>query len=273
MRAEGSDLVDDDQICGSSAPSVRRQLDEDAVPVSSDSEADKADPVIRDDPPPRQTVANTRLRGLRRLLAGAGTWVVGGVLAPVVVGVVVWRVTTGGKHTPNTTVVSVLRPYTGDRLSPSLQVTKTVRGNCGDYPDGRAHGSGNPEAVRCFGDDSFVYDPCYVSQTGTRLACPARPWSSRVTVIRPSHPARGGFREDFPGPGDRAYGMQLADGQRCSFVDGAGQVTVAGVRVNYQCERGDVVGSPDRREKLWHATYVSRGEAETEVVNVTRVWF
>jgi hypothetical protein len=206
-----------------------------------------------------------------QLLAGAGKWVGGALIAPIIVGALVWRVTTS--HGPTQTAVSILRPFDGDRLNSRLKVTKIVHGTCGNFPQGAAQGSGNPEAVRCFGSDNFVYDPCYPSQTGRRAACPKRPWSEKVTVLSLSSPVRVGFRNSFPGRHDHVYGMELKGGDRCFFLEGAGQVTVAGVRVNYRCERGDVVGSPNRLSPLWQATYVAHGDAETRVIEVVRVWF
>jgi hypothetical protein len=164
-------------------------------------------------------------------------------------------------------------------LNEDLRVEKTVDGICFGFfkAGGRTRHSsqatGSPEAARCFGDDHGIYDPCYVSQTGRKLACPGKPWSRSVMLVRTRRAVRSGVRKDVSLREVRVFGFQLADGQRCFFVQGAGQITIAGVRVNYMCERGVVVGTPDRSRPVWSATYAPRGTSETREADITRAWF
>jgi hypothetical protein len=180
---------------------------------------------------------------------------------------------------PRATSISLLHPFTGDRLNEDLRVEKTVDGTCFGFfkVGGRtrhgSQGSGSPEAARCFGDDHGVYDPCYVSQTGRKLACPGKPWNRSVVLVRSRRAVRSGVRKDVSLRKVQVFGFQLAGGQRCFFVQGAGQITIAGARVNYTCERGVVVGTPDRSGPVWSATYAPGGTSETHEADITRAWF
>jgi hypothetical protein len=211
---------------------------------------------------------------LRRALLGLGKWCAGIVAAILSSFGVVYLTTDRG---PKLTEITLLRPYEADRLSNGLHVAEARRGTCGRY----AQGSGNPEALRC-SSGSSVIDPCYPSHSKDAAACPERPWGGRVVIIRPlrltrESPAerrrRPPYRTAFPGSSDRAFGLRLRNDDRCFFVQGAGQITVAGVRVNYKCEKGDIVGDPDRRRDVWRAIYAPHGSAQTVSVDVVEAWF
>jgi hypothetical protein len=198
-------------------------------------------------------------------------WVIAPLVVAVLGGVAVWYLTRD--RGPTTTDVSLARLYDGNRLISGLKVTARVAGDCSRG----AEGSGNPEALRCLDDHEFVRDPCYPSANERQVACPERPWGSRVVILRPKTPIDGAVatldREgDVPPP--PAAGLELADGQRCFYIEGAGQKSVGGLRVNYECEHGYTVGRPRRFvDRLWTAAYASRGASATRTVKVVHVWF
>jgi hypothetical protein len=111
-----------------------------------------------------------------------------------------------------------------------------------------------------------------------RTACEppvGTPWETKAVIL--SSKDRKGFglpkyvTSDRP-PKRHPWAMELANGQRCFFIQGAGQVTVGGMRVNYECKVGNVVGVP-RRGSVWNALYLEPQSTETDETDVTAVWF
>jgi hypothetical protein len=193
------------------------------------------------------------------------------ILAPIIVGVVVFYLTVGfpsGEKKLTATAVVLLRPFTGTSLNGGVKVGRRVDGRC-VMP---SESSGSPEAARCFGD-STIYDPCYVGSNEHLLACFLRPWDPTVTLVHSSNAVQANRASDELSLGHRRpFGYELTNGERCRFIEGAGQVTVFGVRVNYSCDHGDTIGNPDRAHAIWTATFAPHHSSETREVAIAKAW-
>jgi hypothetical protein len=193
------------------------------------------------------------------VMLGAGTASIAIVVAIVV------AATTGRRAQPGPVTTEILdtRVFAEDgTLLPAFEVVgQTQADGCT-----RSLVSGNVEALRCFGADHVVYDPCWANHDDV-AACLVDPWTSEVTEV---HQAA------LPGPGgaldpNTFWALELAGDERCTFAPGTAAV-VAGERANYNCDQGVVVGDPDRSSQPWTARYNRRGSQEIITVPVLRAW-
>jgi hypothetical protein len=178
-------------------------------------------------------------------------------------------------------------PYGPDGLNPELTVVAETSGVC-------AHESlatpGRPDAWDCLGaTDNTIYDPCFASpfvdpDDGAELACATGPFADEVVLFRVTEPlprAKEGQADGIApvGVGDRAnadpwqlpWALELANGERCTLLTGATPV-LAGLRVNYGCDGGSILGEVDRSQPLWTASYLADGAVSTTLVDVVVAW-
>jgi hypothetical protein len=179
------------------------------------------------------------------------------------------------------TQVIPFRPYTDrDTLAAQFKVGKKVAGLC-DQPSRTTSSS---EAMRCSGDDSGIYDPCWSNITMDQVACLETPWDEEVVILEPVD-----IEWDFwlqPSPDESfpfALEVEAGDGQRwrCDAVVAfAGEV--AGLRRNFYCspvdpapntpDEGSVFGEEDRSEPLWRVFFGLADSSELEEVIVLKAW-
>jgi hypothetical protein len=153
-------------------------------------------------------------------------------------------------------------------LLPKYRVTERTRADfCID-----SLRSADIQAFRCFttqGPRKGPRDPCWTNLLGTSAVCLLTPWSNSATVItkikeRPSNV--GGA----PHP-NTLWALELANGDHCTFVDGTAEV-IAGERVNYNCDRGSVLGDPDRTSRAWKVRSNRRHSSEIGSISVRHAW-
>jgi hypothetical protein len=130
-----------------------------------------------------------------------------------------------------------------------------------------------PGVFRCF-VASAVYDPCYLdAAAGTPdravVACVQTPWSQNVLRLRVRGPLDGRYGAQATDP---PWALRLASGRRCVFVTGAAPV-VAGRRMNYDCGRRYLFGTPDRRRPTWRIRQaLTPGGVGTRAVAIATAW-
>jgi hypothetical protein len=171
------------------------------------------------------------------------------------------------------TEVRLVEPFTPVGLTNGFHQSKSVRGQC--QPSNLDFG--RDDAWRCFtSPGSEILDPCfadpYMPAPGVILACPRDPWTTAAVIVRPTGTLdQGGVQRPALsriGP----WAFELANGQRCVLVGGA-TTTIAGMRVNYGCDGGDVVGNPDRSRPIWRAFYATKGSASLVQVDIRVTWY
>ena len=110
-----------------------------------------------------------------------------------------------------------------------------------------------PNAWRCSGE-SGTYDPCLseVGEDQTVVCATSPPWvatGSRMTLTEPLPFTI--TRYDV----DKAWGLELADGVKCTFLAG-GTGVFEGERINYACEDGWYIAGASIVEAPWKAQKV-----------------
>jgi hypothetical protein len=134
---------------------------------------------------------------------------------------------------PAGTRVLAVRPVdAAGRLAAGYSVTATVKADPGSATGGCSSGSEVAAAAyRCFGNNHFIYDPCWAEGPAhTSVLCPDEPWSATMTRIRLS-----GALEPPPAPEPAdPWGLQLSNGLRCAAVEGAHD-SFNGKVVDYAC--------------------------------------
>ncbi|NYD40455.1 hypothetical protein [Nocardioides panaciterrulae] len=134
-----------------------------------------------------------------------------------------------------------LSPVTGDgALKPGWRVaTRRSGGTCSRGSE--ALGAG---AYRCFAGNT-VFDPCWAQHDGHHVVCAASPWRRVLARVRARH------LHPAPGPTPNVWGIRLASGRECTFLQGASSVH-HGERISYACGgRLYLYGEPDRSTARW----------------------
>lgn len=229
---------------------------------------------------------------LRHRVARLGAWSATALLAPLVVGGVLLvaphlfaeahhhatpavrsaTAGTAGADGTASTEISLVSPWVGSEPTAGYTIvgSRLLTGHCiqGSFADG------NPTALRCFASNSYIYDPCFANGDGSEVACPVTPWSDQINVLALPKPL--GLTPNLSEKqvaSHRAWGVQLGNGDRCAFLEGTGAPTVSGVRIDYQCGRGQIVGDVDRTGARWTADYLPEHATTTRTVPVEVAWF
>lgn len=183
-------------------------------------------------------------------------------------------------------------------LRDDLQVSERFSGTC--HPPGESLSSRNPVAARCFSDSrvettavpstlarfmssgdrqddesgaAYVFDPCWPSANGSIAVCPSTPWQDDVSLIEISRPTGRPFADDSRFLLDQPWAVELANGERCVTLHGAGPPTVGGLVLRYSCERGLASEEIDRTRPLWRLYYVRQGDEGADPVAIIRAWY
>ena len=147
------------------------------------------------------------------------------------------------------TLVVHVRPTTaGGHKLPRYRVIRTLNGyDC--EPFSEVVGG----AYRCFGP-KYVIDPCWLQNADSIEAlCLARPWDKTVWRLHLSklggHPSQAR---------NIIWGMRLANGNRCTALQGAGRPSVHGRYLIWLCShRTGVVQGLNRTHPTWGARTIT----------------
>ena len=181
---------------------------------------------------------------------------------------------------PAQTDIRYVIPFGPDGLNAGLSVRETLTGTC--IGDSIAV-SDRADAFRCLGEGDQVYDPCFENSFApidepSEVACVTDPFGTEVVVLTVADPlprekdAPPGQEQDPFGPWDLPWAMELANGDRCTLLEGT-LYQLAGQVVYYSCEQnGAVLGVVDHDQPVWMVNYLADGEVVSSLVEVAAAW-
>jgi hypothetical protein len=171
-------------------------------------------------------------------------------------------------------------PFGPDGLNVGLTARETLTGTCiGDSIAVSDRG----DAFRCLGEGDQVYDPCFESSFAPidepgEVACVTDPFGTEVVLLSVADPLpRGkdvppGQERDPFAPWDLPWALELANGDRCTLLQGT-LYQLAAQTVYYGCEQnGAVLGVVDHDQPVWMVNYLADGEVVSNLVEVTAAW-
>ena len=174
-----------------------------------------------------------------------------------------------------TTQVVIVQPWSQGQLKSSMRVTERRTGNCW----GNSLVSDRRTAWRCMAGND-IYDPCFSDPQRPRtVACVAGPFSNNVALMT--------LTKALPGSPDavdtigelhnlrlrgQPWGLQLTDGETCTFMTGATDV-VHGERLNYACTKRFAIGLPYRSSSAWEIKTVPGLHGNVESFGVAEAVF
>ena len=166
-----------------------------------------------------------------------------------------------------TTSVTVVRPFDHGAPRAGLHVTETHRGTC----VGGSDATDRFDAWRC-GFGNVIVDPCFGDPSGAAryLLCLRAPWSTRA--IRLQVTGHRGPNTRHHAPSGHPWGLQLRDGDRCGFVQGA-SATRRGLRLNYDCSSGGLLYGDARRGTPWTILRAAGEAGALRRVPIARAWY
>jgi hypothetical protein len=169
---------------------------------------------------------------------------------------------------PTATEIRLFAPLGPQGLNSGLKASQTVSGSCSG---GSNKDHGRSDAWRCFGG-STIYDPCFNDPTSGSLACADAPWSASIVLLRLSEQLPTQFGNNDATGTALPWALELANGQQCVMIGGA-TATIAGMRINYGCPGGSVVGEPDRSATLWKVFFQAGTVSQLSQVAVSVGWY
>lgn len=194
-----------------------------------------------------------------------------------------------GRDPVTATLVTLYEPFQ-DGGDVAVRVSSTEPGRC--FRDSSL--SDRPEARRCFGEKSFVHDPCFAGTPlgrDERAVCPDDPWRRSAVVIEPIQDDLGLLGDpsakssvapvDFRGPeslrdlgpGRSVWALELANGDRCTKIVGGTHMPLGGFAQSFDCQSGaTVVGNLNEADAIWTANYFPRRSTESHLEQIRRVW-
>lgn len=190
------------------------------------------------------------------------------VRVTIVALVVTLGLAAGSSASEQPTAVHYYVAFKAGRLAPGLTVSTSVRGSCWSTSGLMTR----RYAWRCF-RGNLIYDPCFsATPRGRLVACPKRPWSKRVLLMRLTRPLPAWklykSRRYVP------WGIWTSMGKRC-FKLSHWQSEVTGKRVTHYCVgRGVLAGFADRRRPTWTIYCApSLRSKRVTLVGITDVWW
>jgi hypothetical protein len=183
------------------------------------------------------------------------------------------------------TDVRLVRPFdeSGHLLAPYREAGRSTGGKCIE-----SYESSDPDALRCFSNDSQVFDPCWSngSGSGSQVACLRSPWDGAAWIVVDPRNERNSVRS-MGDTGDTPWALEVRDPTspdrmlQCGFAGGAGG-TVAGMRINWRCFQGeateasytgDAVGALTvSKDKPWSVYFAPKGSSDVRKASVVTVW-
>ncbi len=131
------------------------------------------------------------------------------------------------------------------------------------------------DAWRCRAGNT-IYDPCFVNHfvDKNKVLCARSPWDNALTELTLTKPLPIPTNPKLDISKAQPWVIQLANGQRCTFMTGATRST-QGMRVNYGCIGGGfLVGDPLRCKTTWEMNYAqSIDPSKLNRVKIAKAWF
>ena len=202
-----------------------------------------------------------------------------------------WNAVLGGPEPLTATAVTFYEPF--EQVGQlNVRVSSTEPGQCFR----NTYATERMEARRCFGDKSFVHDPCFSREAFVYdglVVCPDDPWSRSAVVIEPVRDelglleGRGGGARppaapvDYRGPtsiqdlgpGRSVWALELANGEKCTKIKGGTHTPLAGFAQSFDCrDGGTVVGGLNDSSPVWIANYFPPGSGEGRLERIRSVW-
>jgi hypothetical protein len=177
--------------------------------------------------------------------------------------------TTTAVSAPPTQVI-VFSAFNNGGPSSRLHVAQQTTGTCSQPASADA---GRASAYRCFGDDGTIRDPCFTDDDGIApyLLCFGQIADEETVQLTPNAPVAPTVDPDAMTT-QPPWALDLADGQRCNFVQGGTEANDAG-RLNYQCDNGVVFGSPDTSSASWTVAFRPGGGTALVPVPVAAAYY
>lgn len=167
------------------------------------------------------------------------------------------------------TVVRVFTPFPDGSLAPRFRIIRTVRGSCffGSPAAKR------PDAWRC---EPFVLDPCFENRARSQpyVFCISTPWTTAVTRIRLTSALPENVRNRNVTPSRRRpWGLELANGERCTFVEGS-PLEIGGRFFHYRCGRSGAAAATRllRTSSTWMTLFLASGSRDPRWVPIRVAW-
>jgi hypothetical protein len=167
------------------------------------------------------------------------------------------------------TKVMIYRAYTDHILNPNLVVTQRYTGRCLKksiaVPERK-------DAWRCQASN-LMLDPCF--EDNDTFACIISPWSHKTAILELSQPLEDkSLAQEINTTSSQPWGLELANGQRCTFLTGA-SIVIAHQRVNYSCENYNysILGNVDRSASVWWVNVYNFSHNMIDKLAITAVWF
>jgi len=181
---------------------------------------------------------------------------------------------------PNETQVRYAAFFDDDGLHEDLRIDRRFKSaECWTTSQSRPS---NPFAARCLAGNTIL-DPCEMNSATTVGACAGAPWDRVVlvnrVVLRAAYSKKRAelFREaesdSLWNPQVRPWALELMSGEKCFFLQGAQSLTVGGVRRNYKCDSGFVIGAPDMAPAIWRAKHIKADAVATTDERVKIAWY
>jgi hypothetical protein len=149
-------------------------------------------------------------------------------------------------HAAATHVVRVRPVDSTGHLRSNYRVARRLKAHAHCVLGSEATGN----AYRCFAGNSIL-DPCWVRAGSSRshVLCLTAPWSHAAIRL---HVTKGYDNSVMTTTAREPWGIRLANGTRCAFVQGASSV-VHGRRLSYFCQHSKTVllGNPNRSRPVW----------------------
>jgi len=135
-------------------------------------------------------------------------------------------------------------------------------------------------AWKCYGDNSIIYDPCFVIPETNKLFCPRDPKENNGTVLRTVEKLPEEDNSGWALENTYSWKMELKDGASCYSVGGATFV-IGSERANYECDDGRWLIGDAASGKYWTIKvitlldgdgYLDERATPTEIVFIEKVW-
>lgn len=171
---------------------------------------------------------------------------------------------------PNPTVVDAIQAWLAPGVvNPQLKLGPAQKGQC--LSGSRVNYE--PSAWRCLAGPNSIVEPCFASPTGaagaSAVLCVPAPWSDAF-MLKLTSPLPFSSENGSSNPASPPLGIELANGSRCIFSDGA-ILILHGVPLAYSCNVG-AAGGLDRSSRVWTVEYNANVKGGLQKVAVTKAW-
>lgn len=185
----------------------------------------------------------------------------------------------GGKvksvSTPTSTQQHHFIPFDDKgHVSTDLQIGPRFSGTC--FTNSLIISQSRGDAIRCENNRNELFDPCFGEGTTQMAICetgdgPRAP-AIQLTLTQPLPPELPVTDVAAGSSSASPWFLYLSNGAKCEMLS-TSQIQVGGQTVQYRCNDGDVVGTIDRSQQMWHAQYVREGQQESQNVDVRDAYF